>query len=148
MIDAKTILKSIHQENTNKLVFARININSFRNKFELLVDQIKGNIDVLIISETKVDDSFLLGNLLIGGSSKPYRLDRDWLTGGILLYDMPTNLLEVETKPIESFYVKINQRNDKWLINCSYNPYKNIIGNHLCAVKGKLDFIGIHFLQG
>ena len=50
-IDAKTILKSIHQENTNKLVFAHINTNLPRNKFELLVNQVKGNTDVLMISE-------------------------------------------------------------------------------------------------
>ena len=93
-IDAKTILKSIRRENTHKLVFARININSLRNKFELLVDQVKGN-----ISETKIDDSFPLGNFLINGFSKPYRLDRDSLGGGI--------------------YVEINLHNDKWFINCS-----------------------------
>ena len=51
-------MKSIRHENTNKLVFAHININSLRNKFELFVDQVKGNIDVLMISETKFDDSF------------------------------------------------------------------------------------------
>ena len=34
------------------------------------------------------------------------------------------------TKPIEGFYVEISLRNDKWLINCSYNPHKNVIGNH------------------
>ena len=61
-IDAKTILKSLRRENTNKLVFADININSLRNKFELLVDQVKGNIDDLMISETKIDVSFSLGN--------------------------------------------------------------------------------------
>ena len=83
-IDAKTILKSIRQEHTNKLVFAHININSLRNKFELLVDQVKGNIDVLMISETKIDDSFPLENFLIRGLSKPYRLDRETLGGGIL----------------------------------------------------------------
>ena len=70
-------MKSIHQENTNKLLFANININSRRNKFSLLVDQVKGNINVLMISETKIDDSFVLSNFLIGGFSKPYRLDRD-----------------------------------------------------------------------
>ena len=103
-------MKSIHRENTNKLVFAHININSLRNKFELIVDQVKGNIDVLVISEIKIEDSFSLGNFLISGSSKPYRLERDWLDGGILLYvreDILSNLLEVETK--------INLHNDKWL---------------------------------
>ena len=38
-----------------------------------------------MISETKTGDSFPLGNILIGGFSKPYRLDRDLLGGGILL---------------------------------------------------------------
>ena len=53
--------------------------------------------------------------------------------------DIPTNLFEVETKPIEGFYVEINLRNDKWLINCSYNPHKNMIGNHLRPLNVKLD---------
>ena len=39
-------------------VFAHIYIN-------LLADQFKGNLDVLMISETKIDDNFLLGNFLI-----------------------------------------------------------------------------------
>ena len=70
-----------------------------------------------MISETKIYGSFPLGNFLIDGFSKPYRLDCDLLGGGILLYvreGIPINLLEVETKPIESFYVEINLRNDKW----------------------------------
>ena len=122
----------MRRENVNKFVFAYININSLRNKSELLVDQVKGNIDVLIISETKIDDSFPFGNFLIGGFSKSFRLDRDSLGGGILLYvreDIPSNLLEVETKPIEGFYVEINLH---------YNPHKNMIGNHL---KGKIRHI-------
>ena len=109
----------MRRENANKLVFAHIKINSLRNKFKLLADQVKGNIDVLMNSETKIDDSFPHGNFLIGGFSKPYKLDRDSLGGGMLLCareDIPSNLLEVETKPIEGFYVKINLHNDKWLI--------------------------------
>ena len=30
-------------------------------------------------------------------------------------------------------------RNDKWLINCSYNPQKNLIENHLDALSKYLD---------
>ena len=48
-----------------------------RNKFESLSTQVKGNIDVLMVSETKVDDSFPVGNFVIDGFSTPYRLDRD-----------------------------------------------------------------------
>ena len=101
-IDAKTILKPMRQENANKLVFAHMKISSLRNKFKLLANQVKGNIDVLMNSEAKTDDSFLFGKFLIGGFSKRYKLDRDSLGGGILLYvreDTPSNLLEVETKP-------------------------------------------------
>ena len=95
-----------------------------------------------MISETKIDDSSPLGNFLTCRFSKPYRLDRDSLGGGILLYvreDIPTNLTEVETKPIEGFYAEINLRNHKWLINYSDNPHKNMIGNHLRALNEKLD---------
>ena len=126
-------MKSIRQENTNRLVFVHININSLRNKFELLANQVKGNIDVLMISGTKINDSFPLWNFLIGGFSG-YMLDRDSLGGYILLYvreDIPTNLIEVAATPIEGFYVEINLRNDKWLISCSYDPDNNMIGNHL-----------------
>ena len=87
-----------------------------------------------MMSETKTDDSFPLWNFLIVGFSKPYMLDRDSLGGDILLYvreDIPTNLTEVATTPIEGFYVEINLRNDKWLISCSYDPDNNMIGNHL-----------------
>ena len=44
----------------------------------MLSDQIKGNIDVSLVSETKIDDSFPIGNFSIDGFSTPYRLD--WLT--------------------------------------------------------------------
>ena len=50
-----------------------------------------------------------------------------------------SNLVEAETKPIEGFYIELNLRNDKWLLNCSYNPNKNNIGNHLKALSGFLD---------
>ena len=91
-----------------------------------------------MISETKIDDTFLHSQFLIEGFSTTYRLDRNSNGDGILLYvreDIPSNLTAIENKPTESFVVKLNLRNDKWLINCSYNPYKNLIDNHLDALK-------------
>ena len=32
---------------------------------------------------------------------------------------------------LQTFYIELNLRNDKWLLNCSYNPHKDNIGNHL-----------------
>ena len=75
-------LKTIRSDNANKLIFAHLNINSIRNKFEFLATQVKGKIDVLMISETKIDESFPKGYFLIEGFSTPYRLDRDSKGGG------------------------------------------------------------------
>ena len=57
-----------------------------RNKFKSLSAQVKGNIDVLMVSETKIDDTFPVGKFVIDGFSTPYRLDRDSNGGGIMLY--------------------------------------------------------------
>ena len=65
-IEAKTILKLLRRENTNKFVH--------RNKFELFVNQVEGNIDVLMFLWSESDS----------------------LGGGIFLYDwedIPSNLL-------------------------------------------------------
>ena len=38
--------------------------------------------------------------------------------------DIPTKLIASETPPVESPYVEVNLRKQKWLISCSYNPNK------------------------
>ena len=60
-----------------------MNISSIRNKFELLKEQMKGNIDILMISETKIDNTFPHSQFLIDGLSRPCRLDRDLIGVGI-----------------------------------------------------------------
>ena len=69
-----------------KLIFATLNINSIRNKFHELKSLITGNIDVLVVTETKIDDSFPTAQFFIDGYSAPYRLDRNRHGGGILIY--------------------------------------------------------------
>ena len=49
-----TNLNFIRKGNFNRLVLARININLIRNKFEILMQQITDNIDIPMISETKL----------------------------------------------------------------------------------------------
>ena len=104
-------LYSIRTSNLNKLVAAHLNINSLRLKFDSLAQKITGNVDILMISETKLDNSFPEGQFLIEGYSKPYRIDRNCHGGGIMLYvraDIPSKLLSTELLPMEGFYVEIN----------------------------------------
>ena len=75
-------LKIIRSDNLNKVFFARLNINSIRNKFQFLATQVKSKIDILMISETKIDKSFSKANFLMEGLSTPYSLDRDSKDGG------------------------------------------------------------------
>ena len=69
-----------------RLILAYLNINSIRNKFDQLVNGIEGNIDVLMISETKLEDYFPSMQFLIEGYGHPYRLDRNSHGGSILVY--------------------------------------------------------------
>ena len=96
-----------------------------------------------MISETKIDSSFTLGQFLLNGYSTPFRLDRYAHGGDILLYvreDIPSELLLVEENPIQGFFVEINLRNKKkWLINCFYNPKKSSLSNHIAALSKRLD---------
>ena len=48
-----------------KLIIAHLNINSIRNKFGSFSFMIENNVDILLISETKLDDSFPLGQFNI-----------------------------------------------------------------------------------
>ena len=51
-------LRSLRLKNVSKIILGHLNINSIRNKFDFLAHQVQGNIDILIISETKLDESF------------------------------------------------------------------------------------------
>ena len=133
-------LKSLRKSNLNRLIFAHLNINSIRNKFEFLAKDLASSVDLLMISETKIDNSFPKGQFLIKCFCEPFRIDRNIHEGGILLYvreDIPVKLLSVEPLPTECFFVEINLRKRKWLVCCSYNPHKDNISNHLQLIKNK-----------
>ena len=135
--DAQEVLKDFRKSNVNKLVFVQLNINSLRNKFDMLNELIKGFVDVFMISETKLDDSFPEAQFFIDGYHTPFRYDRNGNGGDILLYvceDIPAKVIHCNFPTSESFFVEINFHKKKWLINCSYNLHKNNIGSNLNVI--------------
>ena len=56
---------SIKRKNLVRLILAHVNIISIRYKFDQLVDGVKGKVDVLMITETKPDDSFRTSNSIL-----------------------------------------------------------------------------------
>ena len=41
-----------------RVIIGHININSIRNKFESLVKYVSNNLDILMVLETKINDTF------------------------------------------------------------------------------------------
>ena len=120
----------------NHPIIAQFNINSIRNKFQFLEEYACGNLDILLLSETQLDDSFPLAHFLFDGFSKPYRLAR-CLNGGFR-DDIPSRLLSNSNKT-ESIFAEINFRKRKWLICASYSPHNSNISNHLHHLGKGLD---------
>ena len=134
------MLKEIKIQSPDKLSLGHLNINSVRNKFEALTYIIDNNIDLLLISETKLDDSFPTAQFQMKGFGVPYRYDRYGKGGGLLLYireDIQSKLLVSKSKcNIETLSVSVNLRKRKWFLSCSYNPHQNLISNHLeCLIR-------------
>ena len=76
---------------------------------------VRGNIDILMISETKLDASFPISQFYINGYTSPYRLDRNGKGGGILVYvreDIPSKLIS-QFPNVEGFFLEINLRKKK-----------------------------------
>ena len=72
---------------------------------------------MLTVSEAKLDSSFPVGQFLIYGFSKPYRLDRNSNGGGNLLYileDIPSKLIDTKITT-KNFFVEVNLRGEKGL---------------------------------
>ena len=111
----------------------------------MLEKLIKDNIDIFLISETKLDSSFPSWQFVIKGYSTPFRLDRNQNGGGLLLYvreDIPYKIFKeyIPEKPIENLSVEINLRSRKWLLSCSYNPKTNLIADYLPCIGRGIDF--------
>ena len=66
------ILKRIKATNVNRLIFGQLNINSLRNKFAVLKYLIMGNIDILIITVSKIDETFPVSQFTMDGYSAPF----------------------------------------------------------------------------
>ena len=85
-------------------MFAHININSLRNKFEMLQEVIGNNIDILLISETKFDVSFSSCQFILAGFTPPYRLNRTQHGRGIMLFVrevIPSKFLNADALSVE-----------------------------------------------
>ena len=89
-----------------------INIDSIRDRSEMLSNSYKDNLDILMVSETKKGSTFPSNQFIIERYVAPIRFDRNGRRGRILLYiwedisarSLTTSLL----KDFGGFFVELN----------------------------------------
>ena len=107
----------------------------------LITTQLHKRIDILLISETKLDSTFPKPQFFLQGYSEPIRLDRTANGGGLLLYirdDIPVKPLPVIVGDIECVISEITISKKTWLLLGTYNPSKSLISQHLSTLEKSL----------
>ena len=137
-------LRKLKLKNINRLVIGQININSIRHKFDCLKTIVRENIDILVITETKLNDSFPTIQFAIEGYALPFRYDRKNAEGGgVLVYvreDIPCKeIKDPSTENLEGITIEINLRKTKWLLFGGYNNNKVNIDNFLGDLGSIID---------
>ena len=106
------------------------------NRCESFTDIIQGNLDILLISKTKINDNFPQAQFSIDGFSDLSCLDRTAEGGGISLYgrqDIPSRRMNeiFMRKRLKVFIVEPDLRNKKWFLSCPCISHKDKITSHL-----------------
>ena len=141
--DPKVTLKNLKSKHKDRPIIAQLNINFLYPKLDPLIDIVKENVDILMVSETKLDETFTTAQFQIEGSQEPIRIDRNKNGGGIMIY-IRDGLAAKEIKShrlrtVEGTFIKLVIRNSKWLIMAGYNPDKKKIGNFLNEIGKEVD---------
>ena len=96
---------------------------------------IKDLLDILIIAETKLDDTFLQEQFLIEGFKQPYRLDVSQNSGGLLVY-LKYGIISKElkkeniSKEIQVIPIELNIRKQNGCY-CQSTSHQNKIQDYL-----------------
>ena len=143
-VNPSQILRNLKIKNINRLVIGHLNINSIRRKFDSLKTIVDSNIDILVITETKLDESFLTNMFDIEGYTLPFRQDKNINSGGVLIYvkeGIPCRVLKTHkgSENVEGIFLEINLRKRKWLLFGGYNNCKYNINNFLNKIGPTLD---------
>ena len=112
----------------DKLFNVSLNINLVLSKFEQVKHIIQNKVDVLVLTETKMDSSFSDQQIYIEGFCLPFRLDRNIHGGGILIYvreDIPSKALNkhVLREDVEAVFTELNLREQKRILRATCHSF-------------------------
>ena len=138
------ILNSLRTKNLDKPIIGQLNINFLEKKFEPLLKLVKDKIDILMVSETKINDTFPLNQFNIDGYSQQFRLDRNSHGGGIIIYirdHLPCKEIKSYNLPdnVEGMFIDVKIGKINWLLVGGYNPHKESISYFLNHIGKGID---------
>ena len=130
-----TTLKDTKVNNPKSLILAQVNINSLKKENKSPLSYFKDILqrqflDILCVSESKLDESVTTSETDCEPDFKCYRKDRSSLSGGLCVWirsDIPQQrqtYLEFDSKDnhVESFVIELTIKKEKW---CLILAYKN-----------------------
>ena len=104
---------------------------------------VKDSLDILVLQETKLDETFPEGQFYIDGFMPPFRRDRNKYGGGVMIFardSIPAKVLEIDLpNDIESIFVELNFNNNKWLIMGTYRPPTQCSKKYYSEISKVLD---------
>ena len=142
-------------KNVGRIIIGNLNVASLPSRIDELRSTVIGKIDILVLTETHLDESFPAEQFFIEGFKTPYRQDRNKFGGGVMIYireDIPSKILDEHTfpdvpfenndnfGPIEGIFIEINLRKSKWLLFGSYHRPKQCDNYYFDKVTHALDF--------
>ena len=142
--DTDTTPNTLPANNTHRLIFAHLNIDSMRNKFPALQTIIQNNIDILVLTESKLNNSFSTAISTLQGYHAPIRLDRNIHGGGIIIYiraNIPHRTLGKLTSNTdnEGIFIELFLRKEKWPLYGGYNPGRARTSQYIKNVEDTLN---------
>lgn len=139
-------LQTARQKNDKDLLLCHLNSNSIQNKFEELKDIIiKSRVQIMAVSETKIDGSYPDSQFLIPGYYL-HRNDRKKGGGGVLMFvssKIQSKRITIERryKTIESLALEIGLKSKNAIVLVIYRPPKKITGSYSLLLEEELSHI-------
>ena len=123
-MDISALLKQQRLGNPKNIILGHLNINSLRNKIESVKEIFNNNIDILLLSETKLDESFP-SNMFSMEGFRMFRKDRNQTGGGLIFYvneNIACRVIDLNITDIEVIAIEVIFKNIRWILLGLYKP--------------------------
>ena len=105
------ILSKIRTKNLNKVVIGLLNVNSLNAKIDSIRSTVIDKINIMVLVETKLDDTYPTSQFFMEGYCRPFRRDRNRYGGAIFIHvreDIPCKILPGHNLPEDISYFQSN----------------------------------------